>query len=102
MSETTIAEASGESARAKPRNRITVYVRHAGLQVTVEVNIHQKVRKILEDALAAFAEQGLRPPDNADVVLRLGDRDLDPEASIEDAGIEDQTELDLVFNTRAG
>lgn len=103
MSETQTENRHGE-APGKNKNRIDVTVRHAGLRVTLEFNVHQHIRKVLDDALEAFAQQfNLRPPANSTAVLRFGDRDLtNLDQSIEDAGIRDGAELDLRFEARSG
>jgi hypothetical protein len=90
-------------ASGKDKNRIELTVRHAGFRVTLDFNPHQKIQKVIDEALKAFAEQfNIQPPANATPVLRFGDRDLDPNQSILEAGIPDESELDLRFNPRAG
>jgi len=90
-------------APEKDKNRIELTIRHAGLRVTLEFNLHQKIQKVLDDALRAFADQfNLQPPSNSTAVLRFGDKDLNPDQSIQAAGVPDGAELDLRFNPRSG
>ncbi len=91
-------------APGREKNRVELTVRHAGLRVTLDLNVHQKIQKVLEDALRAFADQfNLQPPPNSIPVLRFGDRDLtNLDQSIKEAGIPDGAELELRFNPRSG
>ena len=95
---------SPEGAPGREKNRIEVTVKHAGMKVALDPNLHQTVGKLLEDALKAFAKEfNLQPPPNSNAVLRLGDRDLtDTNQTIRDAGVPDGAELELRFNPRAG
>lgn len=102
MSELHVDQGRDE-APGRDKNRVELTVRHAGLRVALDFNIHQKIQKVLEDALKAFAEQfNLQPPSNSTAVLRFGERDLSPDQSIQEAGIPDGAELELRFNPRAG
>lgn len=96
-------EQGHHGAPGREKNRVELTVRHAGLRVALDFNLHQKVQKVLEDALKAFAEQfNLQPPSNSTAVLRFGERDLNPDQSIQEAGISDGAELELRFNPRSG
>ena len=93
-----------QEAPGREKNTIEVTIRHMGQSVTLEFNIHQKLRHVLEKALAEFARQyGLQPPPNASIVLRYGSTDLtELDKSLQDYQIPDQAVLDLLFITRAG
>lgn len=91
------------AAPGRDKNQIELTVRHAGFRVTLDFNKHQKIQKVIDEALKAFAEQfNIQPPANSTPVLRFGDRDLDLNQSIQEAGLPDKAELDLRFNPRAG
>lgn len=88
----------------KEKNRISLTVRHGGQSVGLEFNIHQKIKKVLDETLREFKERyGLQPPANDLPYLRYGTLDLtDLEKSLKDYEIPDKAVLDLLFQYRGG
>ncbi len=85
-------------------NRISVIIRHGGHSIELEFNIHQKIRKVLKDALKEFKERyGIVPPANDIPYLRYGNIDLtELDKSLEDYGVPDKAVLDLLFQHGGG
>lgn len=91
------------NAPGKEKNWVEITIRHGGQTITDKWNIHHKIRKVLDDALAKFRElYGLVPPPNAEVYLTHGSTRLETEKSLQDYAIPDKAVLDLVFHPRAG
>lgn len=88
----------------KEKNKSSLTIRHGGHVVELEFNIHQKIKKLLEEALKEFKERyGLQPPANEVPYLRYGNENLsDLDKSIQDYGIPDKAVLDLLFEHRGG
>lgn len=86
------------------KNRISVTIRHGGQTIELEFNIHQKIKKVLDEALKEFKDRyGLQPPANDVPYLRYGSIDLtDFEKSLKDCDIPDKAVLDLLFQHRGG
>jgi len=86
------------------KNRISVTIRHGGQAIELEFNIHQKIKKVLDEALREFKDRyGLQPPANDVPYLRYGSVDLtDLEKSLKDSEIPDKAVLDLLFEHRGG
>lgn len=96
----TEAEDRPTTAPGKEKNWVSVLIRHEGQTVSLSFNIHQKIKKVTQDAVKALS---LQPPPNAVIYLRFGDVSLDdPEKSLQDYQIPDGATLDLLFRTRAG
>ena len=88
----------------KEKNRISITIRHGGQTVELEFNIHQKIKKVLDDTLKEFKDRyGLQPPPNNVPFLRYGNIDLaELDKSLKDYGIPDKAVLDLLFQYRGG
>ena len=89
---------------SEEKNRISVTIRHQGQVIELEFNIHQKIKKVLDEALKEFKDRyGLQPPTNDVPYLRYGSVDLtDLEKSLKDYEIPDKAVLDLLFQHRGG
>lgn len=93
-------ENTKEEGQGREKNRISVTIRHEGQTATIEFNIHQKIKKVLVDAIAAL---GLQPPPNSVTYLEFeGNRLDDPEKSLQDYQIPDGAVIDLYYRTGAG
>lgn len=96
---------SNKGKKADPsENKISIIIRHGGNSIELMFNIHQKIRKVLKDALTEFKEQyGIQPPPNDTPYLRYGNVDLtDLDKSLKDYGIPDKAVLDLLFQHGGG
>jgi hypothetical protein len=86
------------------KNQINVTINHGGNEIFPKHNVYNKIKNVLDKALAEFKEKhDLDPPANSQPVLRFGSVNLsDLEKSLEDYQIPDKAVLDLIFQTRAG
>lgn len=93
-------ENTKKEGQGREKNRISVTIRHEGQTATIEFNIHQKIKKVLADAIEAL---GLQPPPNSVPYLEFeGKRLDDPEKSLQDYQIPDGAVIDLFYHPRAG
>jgi len=99
-----VSENLEKSHLGEEKNRISVTIRHGGQAIELEFNIHQKIKKVLDESLKEFKERyGLQPPANDVPYLRYGTIDLtDLEKSLKDYEIPDKAVLDLLFQPRGG
>jgi hypothetical protein len=86
------------------KNQIDLTFGHGGNEIFLTQNVHQKIKHVLEKALAEFKKEfNLDPPANSQPIIRYGDLNLDDlEKSLEDYNVPDKAVLDLLFQTRAG
>lgn len=91
-------------APGREKNRISISCRHEGRSVTLDFNIHHKIKKVQQDILEEFKRiHNLQPPPNAVPYLMYGNLRLsDLEQSLEGYNIPDGATLDLLFQTGAG
>jgi hypothetical protein len=98
-----MSESTEKNHPGREKNRVTIIIRHGGDTVSLDSNIHEKMKKVLADALKEFKELGVEPPTNATVFLQYGNNNLtDLDKSLQEYNIPDKAVLDLVFQTRGG